>query len=428
MAYTINKTDGSILIQLDDSKIDQLSTDLTLIGKNVSNYGEVFNENLVHLLENFANSSAPNYPIIGQIWYDTTDSRLKVYDGSGFRTSGGPIVSSITPDNFIQGDLWINNQTNQLYFYDGTDLLLAGPLYTNEQGISGPEVVSILDATNNLKHIVKFWVNQTLLGIFSKDEFTPKVAISGFTGTIKKGFNSSTLEGAKFYVTASKADALVSPSGASKTTNSFVSTESSGGNTSMLATLTIQNTKPLVFGPNQNNEIRITNDAFELVGITAGQNFKIKVKSGGGSTLEAISIDAINQRVGIFNSSPASTLDVTGSVIVSGDLTLTSGNLKTKWVTKTSNYSAVNGDQLVIDTTAGAMTVILPASPSVGDKVSFIDGGSNNGFASYSLTIGRNGSKINKLTADLTVSTQGAAFTLVYTGSNRGWAYNNVPV
>ena len=43
MAYTINKTNGSILIQLDDSKVDQLSTDLTLIGKNVSNYGEVFN-------------------------------------------------------------------------------------------------------------------------------------------------------------------------------------------------------------------------------------------------------------------------------------------------------------------------------------------------------------------------------------------------
>ena len=428
MAYTINKTDGSILIQLDDSKVDQLSTDLTLIGKNVSNYGEVFNENLVHLLENFANSSAPNYPIIGQIWYDTTDSRLKVYDGSGFRTSGGPIVSSITPTNLIQGDLWINNQTNQLYFYDGTDLLLAGPLYTDEQGISGPEVVSILDATSNLKHIVKFWVNQTLLGIFSKEEFVPKNAISGFTGTIKKGFNASTLEGAKFYVTASKADALVSPNGVSKTTNNFVSTEASGGNTSMLATLTIQNTKPLVFGPSQNNEIRITNDAFELVGITPGQNFKIKVKSSGGSTVEAISIDAINQRVGVFNSSPSTALDVTGSVTVSGNLTLTGGNLKTRWITKTSNYSAVSGDQLVVDTTSGVVTITLPTSPSVGDSVSFIDGGGNNGFASYSLTIGRNGSKINKLTADLTVSTQGAAFTLVYTGSNRGWAYGNVPV
>ena len=428
MAYTINKTNGSILIQLDDSKVDQLSTDLTLIGKNVSNYGEVFNENLVHLLENFANSSAPNYPIIGQIWYDTTDSRLKVYDGSGFRTSGGPIVSSITPTNFIQGDLWINNQKNQLYFYDGSDLLLAGPLYTDEQGISGPEVVSILDTTGNLKHVVKFWVNQTLFGIFSKEEFTPKIAISGFTGVVKKGFNASTLEGSKFYVTASKADALVSPSGASKTTNSFVSTEASGGNTSMLSTLTIQNTKPLVFGPNQNNEVRITNDAFEIVSITSGQNFKIKVKSSGGSVLEAISIDAINQRVGIFNSSPMATLDVTGSAIFSGDLTLTGGNLKTKWVTKTSNYSAVSGDQLVIDTTSAAVSVILPASPSVGDRVAFIDGGGNNGFASYSLTIGRNGSKINKLTADLTVSTQGAAFTLVYTGSNRGWAYSNVPV
>ena len=428
MAYTINKTDGSILIQLDDSKVDQLSTDLTLIGKNVSNYGEVFNENLVHLLENFANSSAPNYPIIGQIWYDTTDSRLKVYDGSGFRTSGGPIVSSTTPSNLIQGDLWINNQTNQLHFYDGSDLLLAGPLYTDEQGISGPEVVSILDATGNLKHVVKFWVNQTLLGIFSKEEFTPKVAISNFTGTIKKGFNASDLSGAKFYVTASKADALVSPSGASKTTNSFVSTEATGGNTTMAATLTIQNSKPLVFGPNQNNEVRITNDAFEMVSITSGQNFKIKVKSSGGSVLEAVSIDAINQRVGIFNSAPSATLDVSGSAIFSGDVTLTSGNLKTFWATKTSNYTAVNGDRLVIDTTSGAFTVNLPASPSVGNTISFIDGGDNNGFASNSLTIGRNGSKINKLTADLTVSTQGAAFTLVYTGSNRGWAYNNVPV
>ena len=229
-------------------------------------------------------------------------------------------------------------------------------------------------------------------------------------------------------MTASKADALVSPSGVSKTTNSFVSTEASGGNTSMLSTLTIQNTKPLVFGPNQNNEVRITNDAFELVGITPGQNFKIKIKSSGGATLEAISIDAINQRVGIFNNAPASTLDVTGSVRISGDLTLTGGNLKTKWVTKTSNYSAVSGDQLVIDTTSGVVTITLPASPTVGDRVAFIDGGGNNGFASYSLTIGRNGSKINKLTADLTVSTQGAAFTLVYTGSNRGWAYSNVPV
>ena len=428
MAYTINKTDGSILIQLDDSKVDQLSTDLTLIGKNVSNYGEVFNENLVHLLENFANSSAPNYPIIGQIWYDTTDSRLKVYDGSGFRTSGGPIVSNTTPSNLIQGDLWINNQTNQLYFYDGSDLLLAGPLYTDEQGISGPEVVSILDATGNLKHVVKFWVNQTLLGIFSKEEFTPKVAIPNFTGTIKKGFNSSDLSGAKFYVTASKADALVSPSGASKTTNSFVSTEATGGNTTMAATLTIQNTKPLVFGPNQNNEVRITNDAFEIVSITSGQNFKIKVKSSGGSVLEAVSIDAINQRVGIFNSAPNASLDVTGSAIISGDLTLTTGNLKTYWSTKTANYTAVNGDRLVIDTTSNPVTVILPATPSVGATVSFIDGGGNNGFASNSLTVGRNGSKINKLTADLTVSTQGAAFTLVYTGSNRGWAYNNVPV
>jgi len=53
MAYKINKTDGSLLVEIVDSTIDQTATDLTLIGKNVSGFGEYINENFVKLLENF---------------------------------------------------------------------------------------------------------------------------------------------------------------------------------------------------------------------------------------------------------------------------------------------------------------------------------------------------------------------------------------
>ena len=76
MAYTVNKTDGTILATVADGTINT-TTDLTLIGKNYAGYGEFFNENLIKLLENFSNSSAPASPVAGQMWWDSTNNLLK---------------------------------------------------------------------------------------------------------------------------------------------------------------------------------------------------------------------------------------------------------------------------------------------------------------------------------------------------------------
>jgi hypothetical protein len=88
-----------------------------------------------------------------------------------------------------------------------------------------------------------------------------------------------------------------------------------------------------------------------------------------------------------------------------------------------SAYTAVDGDQLIIDTSSAAITITLPASPSVGDEVTFID--AKGTFGSNNLTVGRNSSNINGAASDLTVSTNGAAFTLVYLNATRGWSYKD---
>ena len=80
MPYTIDYSQSSkTAIVVNDGTIDT-STSIGLIGKNYTRFGETLNENMLHLLENFANTNAPTNPTEGQLWYDTANSQLKIYD------------------------------------------------------------------------------------------------------------------------------------------------------------------------------------------------------------------------------------------------------------------------------------------------------------------------------------------------------------
>ena len=91
MPYNINKSNGDLLVTVEDGTADLNTTSLALVGRNYAGYGEYLNENLVHLLENFARSTQPSSPLLGQLWYDSTNQLLKVYNGVEFVSSGGGV-------------------------------------------------------------------------------------------------------------------------------------------------------------------------------------------------------------------------------------------------------------------------------------------------------------------------------------------------
>lgn len=201
MAYTVNKSSGSLLATIQDGTINTSASSLTLIGKNYAGYGNFLNENLTYLLENFANSTAPSNALTGQLWYDNSEDVLKVYNGTQWKPISSSAASSTAPSSPVIGDLWWDTTNLQLKVWSGSAWVTIGPTYTSSSGTSGPIVETILD-TGAGSHIVnKFLIADTVMAIISKDAaFTPQTSIAGFT-TIKPGFNlvsSGTVVGSQF--------------------------------------------------------------------------------------------------------------------------------------------------------------------------------------------------------------------------------------
>ena len=328
MSYQLNKTDGTLLIDLIDGQIDTSSTNLTLVGRNYTGYGEAFNENFIKLLENFSNTAAPSNPITGQLWWDSSDQRLQVYDGTVWKSSGGPIVATTRPQ-MVAGDLWIDNENNQVYAYDGTDLMLMGPQYTESQGKSGFEIGSILDSQSRSRTVAYLYVGGTLSAVISNIEFTPQyaqrvlglVTDSNPDGIIRVGMNIIDKENFKFRGIADSSNALVTASGIVRTADSFLPSTANGITT---GTLTIQNSGGLTIGLSQNNVQKVVGPRFYIENQLTDHDLSLRVKSSafGSISVDAIYVDTSTARVGIFTTDrlPEYTLDVAGDLRVTGNL------------------------------------------------------------------------------------------------------------
>ncbi|NBP57203.1 hypothetical protein EBU71_11855 [bacterium] len=186
MPYNINRYNGTLVTTVEDGTVDN-TLDIKLIGRNYAGYGEVQNENMVFLLENFAGSSEPSRKVSGQIWYDSGTKKLKFYDGTKFRTTGGAEVGAIEPSGLTTGDFWFNTETSQLYAWDGASFILVGPQAVENAGTTELKSVSVIDVNGTTHAIVKALVNNKTIFVTSSAEFIlPDNTIEGFK-VVKKG-------------------------------------------------------------------------------------------------------------------------------------------------------------------------------------------------------------------------------------------------
>jgi hypothetical protein len=320
MSYTVNKSNSSASpnqYTVQDGVVNT-QTDLSFIGKGYAGYGEVIAENFLHLMENFANTTAPTKPVQGQLWYDSATNRLKVYSGTVFVPSGGNVpYQSTEPTAPAQGDLWIDSDTGQMYYYNGASSVLVGPPSStgNTNGFTYDVIVDSSDASQN---ITKWFNDGNLIAIISEDEFTPKATLSGFA-TIKKGITLTTaISGTKFAGTATDSDALGGVSAAS-----FLRSDS---NDTTAGTLGIVTDSGMTVGADSDLSITVDSTGVIVSNVIVDTDITFKMNDGGVTTT-LMTLDGSASRVGIGTTTPSSTLEVDGTITATAITVTSVGNV-----------------------------------------------------------------------------------------------------
>lgn len=176
MAYQINKYDNELKTVVADGTVDS-STSLKFVGKNFAGYGEIQNENFMWLLENFARAEAPALPVVGQVWYNSSEKKLKFYDGASWKSAGGSELNTVQPSGLAAGDLWWDVANKQLSVYDGTSYVLVGPQSAGS-GVTQMLSKEIYDNTSTLKSIIAATIDNKTVFTASPVQFTANTPIA----------------------------------------------------------------------------------------------------------------------------------------------------------------------------------------------------------------------------------------------------------
>ena len=324
MAYTINKTDGTVFASVADGTVNTSST-MTIIGKKYAGYGEFLGENFIKLLENSANSTAPSAPLRGQMWFDTGNGLLKVYNGTTWKNLGAATSSSSTPTSNVSGDLWFDSGNNQLKVYDGSAFILVGPAFTSGTGQSGAVVDTITDSGATDHVVVELWVEDKVVAMVSRDAtFTPGSAVDGDWGiqSIKPGITLSTaISNSYFQGTATNADTL----------DGLNSTDflSAIGNDSTTGSLYVLNDTGFRVGADQDYRISVSGTDVTIQNANVDGDLIFKVNDNSVVTT-ALTIDGATSRL-LVAGDPTAALGVAtkqyvdNAVSVTGDLLYTDG-------------------------------------------------------------------------------------------------------
>lgn len=285
MAYNITLSNGGTLITggLPDGTIDTTSTSLTLVGKNYPGYGTFLNENMVHIVENFANGAAPTAPLPGQLWWDTAGKYLKVNTAttkgtaaSAWKTMATMTSGSSQPNNPIVGEQWWDTSNLQLKVYNGTSWTAVGPLTTSATGNTGAVPDTIVATSPSATYVVlKFYIDNQLVGIWSKEP-TFSTAVTGFA-TVKTGLNlNTTIANQAFQGTADVANNIYYSSlFPSVPGGSFLRNDVSG---TVNGSLTITNDTGIKVGVASDFEATVSSGVVTLQNVTNNKDLILSLK------------------------------------------------------------------------------------------------------------------------------------------------------
>jgi microcystin-dependent protein len=335
MPYIVNFTDSEnktpITVYDNTSNAD---TSLNFPGRNVTGYGQIIAENFLQLLENFASANQPTNPVEGQLWYDSTNGILMLWDNTQWKAASN--IQKATTEPSVEtsrvGELWVDTTNQQLYVFSGSSWILVGPNFST--GLrSGPVVESIIDSDNFDRVILTFFVDDTPIIVISKDSFTPKNSISGFPA-IKTGINITTLDIGdggfvpKFYGTAIQADALV-VGGAAVAAAKFLRSDTT--NTTEQG-FNIRNNSGLTLGVDGTFSLTTSSTAAKIYNATPGSSIDLQTNRNG---IPDTVLKVINNTIGINVAAPDEALTVSGNIKTDGNLILTNTTESTNFNTGT---------------------------------------------------------------------------------------------
>ena len=191
MSYSLTLTNGTSLVTLTGG-INNSATSINLIGPNATGYGYGLNENFIKILENFSNTTAPNNPLKGQLWFDSSTGNviLKNYNGTTWKAIANSNTSSTAPANPQNGDYWWNTSNSQLSVYNGSSWVAVGPYISVGSAVTAFTANTSLDSSTQPHIVANLLVNNKLSGIMSSDAsaYTLQTSVSGIT-SVNPGLN-----------------------------------------------------------------------------------------------------------------------------------------------------------------------------------------------------------------------------------------------
>ena len=354
MAYTINLTDGTVFATITDGTINTNSS-LTLVGKNYAGYGEFLDENFIQMLENFSSTSSGgnptvaqlSSPLVGQLWWDKTNTLLKVYSGGGgWKTISSATSSSSQPSPSVVGDLWYSTTNQQLNVCTvagnpGT-FIVVGPGFSTAQGTSGAIPETILNSVGATRYITSLYVNNARVGIvYEGASFTPEVSLQAAFPTIFPGITlSSLVSGAVFAGSATNAQLLDNLDSLQ-----FMRSDTATATTGVLR---VQNNTGLFVGAANVFNVNTTTTDANIKSDISGGNLIIQANVGGvtynvaralgaSGTFAVSNAATVGTTLTVTGNSAGGNLTTSGQVSATGNIT--GGNLVTTGIANVGSMS-----------------------------------------------------------------------------------------